>query len=200
MKLLWFSFVAVLVAFPVLASGDYWVQSERLARYTCPSEACGKVGELFFREKATIYEQKNGWARITQPYYASCVNNNSEFVDSGNRACVADNGIVDEQFAEWVQLEFLSNVRPADPAAGATGDYALISGSNDYQNHKDAFAKAARDLISDGRCTERDFKDMGGWLKSTTTYADKPIYFTYCGGMSKQNRLYLNAKTGEVFK
>jgi hypothetical protein len=34
----------------------------------------------------------------------------------------------------------------------------------------------------------------------STSHKGSPVYFTYCGGMRVQNRLYLNAATGEVFK
>ena len=34
----------------------------------------------------------------------------------------------------------------------------------------------------------------------STSHKGGPVYFTYCGGMRVQNRLYLNAATGEVFK
>lgn len=46
-----------------------WVRSERLNRRTCPSESCGVVGRLFFREGVTGHEERNGWARITQTYW-----------------------------------------------------------------------------------------------------------------------------------
>ena len=42
-----------------------WVTSERLNRRTCPSESCGVVGQLFFREGVTVHEERDGWARIT---------------------------------------------------------------------------------------------------------------------------------------
>lgn len=58
-----------------------WVTSERLNRRTCPSESCGVVGQFFFREGVTIYETRDGWARVTEPYDASCASGRSEYVD-----------------------------------------------------------------------------------------------------------------------
>lgn len=200
MKIFLLILIFITISFPAFAATDAWVTSDRLKRRTCPSTDCGVVGELFFREKATIYEAENGWARITKPYQASCNNGLSDFVISGNAACISSNGIVNGQFSEWVSMEFLNETRPEDPGAGATGDYEIIKDSDDYRLHKDAFAKAAKNLISSGKCSAADFKEMGGWLKSTTTYSDSPVYFTYCGGMTTSNRLYLNAATGEVFK
>lgn len=40
---------------------------------------------------------------------------------------------------------------------------------------------------------------MGGWVKSSN-HRNQPIYFTYCGGSTVANRLYLNAETGEIFR
>jgi hypothetical protein len=152
-----------------------------------------------FREKTMIYEHRNGWARVSEYYDAFCQNGLSQFVDSGNAACIESNGIANGLLAEWVSMEYLSDTRPADPGAGATGMYALVNQSDDYAKYKDVFAKAAADLIASNRCTELDFQGMGGWIKSTN-HKDSPIYFTYCGEMTIQNRLYLNAATGEVFR
>jgi hypothetical protein len=172
----------------------YWVTIDRLNRRTCPSTACGIVGQLFFREAATVYEQRGGWARISNYYAASCVNGRSEYVDSGNNRCTHDNGIVDGKFAEWVSAEFLSQERPPDPAAGATGIEALVAQSDDYRIYKAAFVKATQALISSGQCNEADFREIGGWVKSS--HRDQPIYFMYCGGWTSANRLYLNAEKG----
>jgi hypothetical protein len=147
-----------------------------------------------------VYEIKDGWARITDYYDASCVNGISEYVDSGPKECVPSNGIVDGKFAEWASVKLLSATRPADPAAGAEGDYELVKNSDDYAKYKDVFAKTARKLIDAKTCTPREFRENSGWMKSTTTYANRPVYFTYCGGLTVANRLYLDASNGTVFK
>ncbi len=176
-----------------------WVTSERLNRRTCPSESCGVVGQLFFREGVTAHEERDGWARITQPYDASCAGSRSEYVDTGNAACTPANGVSDGQFAEWVSVEYLSDTRPPDPAADASGLEELVAGSDDFARYRTAFLDAAQSLIAQRRCTERDFRDMGGWVKSSS-HRNQPIYFTYCGGVTVTNRLYLNADTGETFR
>jgi hypothetical protein len=89
----------VLPAFDALAA-DTWVASDRLNRRTCPDVRCGVVGSFMFREGVTIYEERNGWARVSKYQDAFCVNGLSQFVESGNAACVPSNGIVDGQFAE----------------------------------------------------------------------------------------------------
>ena len=93
-------------------------------------------------------------------------------------------------------MQYLSSMRPPDPAAGATGDYALVSSSDDYGKYKDVFARAAAQPILSKQCTRGDFEETGGWLKSTA-HKDSSVYFTYCGGFTRENRLYLNAGTRE---
>jgi hypothetical protein len=90
----------------------------------------------------------------------------------------------------------LSPKRPEDPSEGATGDHSLVSGSDDYRLYKDQFPKAARQLINDGICTEGNFKETGGWMASTNRR--KGMYFTYCGGMTLSNKVYLDANSATV--
>jgi hypothetical protein len=68
---------------------------------------------------------------------------------------------------------------------------ALVKGSDDYNLYKKIFASSAKKLIKSGKCDANDFAEMGGWIKSSN-YLVKPIYFTYCGGMRNENKLYLN--------
>lgn len=191
--------LAVAVPSVATAGEAYWVTSENLNRRTCPSAKCGIVGKYQFREAADVEEIQDGWARVSKYYNASCVNGRSEYVDSGNSDCIEANGITNGNFAEWVAVEHLSKTRPADPAAGATGIAALIRGSDDFGRHQTAFVKATRALLVDGRCTEADFREIGGWMRSTN-HAEKPIYFTYCGGMKQVNKIYLDASSGRIFK
>ncbi len=177
-----------------------WVASERLDRRTCPSEACGLVGQLFFRESAKVLEQREGWARLTEPYDGACNGGESAYVDEGAKACSVENGFVDGQFAEWVRADDLTSVRPADPAETATAAEALISASDDFAQHRQAFVAAATKLIGDGTCTPEDFVEQGGFMKSVNSYKAEPVYFTYCGGMTRANRIYVNAETGEIFR
>lgn len=179
---------------------QYWAMTERLDRRTCAARTCGVVGQLMFRESAHVYEVANGWARVTDPYDGSCANGRSEYVDRGAAECSEANGFTDGRFAEWVELSGLSTERPADPAQSAAADEALVAQSDDFARHRRAFATAAAQLINEGRCTRADFEEMGGWMKSVNQYRDQPVYFTYCGGMTNANKIYLDAATGRIFR
>ncbi len=173
-----------------------WVTTDRADRRTCASIECGTVGDLFYREAASVFETKAGWARVTKYYPALCTGGRFEYVKSGKADCTPANGITDGKVAEWVRLDRLSRNRPADPAAGAQGVAALVGNSDDFHRYKSAFVKAAEKLLSSGECSEKDFKDIGGWMKSTNKGAG--IYFTYCGGGSL--RIYLDVSNGRTFR
>ena len=72
--------------------------------------------------------------------------------------------------------------------------------SDDYETHRAMFTKAATYLLTTSRCTQREMKDYGGFVKAQGENRFQPIYFTYCGGMTKKNRLYVDADTGKVYK
>ncbi len=94
-----------------------------------------------------------------------------------------------------------SGNNPEKVAAVGTSEVTKAVGqSDDYDKYKISFMEAAEKLIKSGRCTVADFEQIGGWVKSSATFKDRPVYFTYCGGMTRSDRLYLDASTGEIFQ
>lgn len=79
------------------------------------------------------------------------------------------------------------------------GSVTGIEKSDDVSRYEAQFTSAANSLIAQRRCSAGDFEEMGGWVKSTT-HRDKPIYFTYCGGLTADNRIYLDVSTGAIFR
>lgn len=101
------------ILLPAGASELYWVNAESIDRRTCPSQACGVVGFLRFKDKVEAREVKGGWARISAEYSAMCAGGKSELVESGNDDCVPKNGISKGVFAEWVPVQQLSKSPPS---------------------------------------------------------------------------------------
>lgn len=197
MKSIVFSMIVSVVAVSsAFADAQMWVTSDRANRRTCPSTECGVVGQLFFRESATVVETKNGWGRVSNYYDASCVGGRSKYVDSGRADCTPENGIVNGSFAEWIKLDLLSENRPADPGKDASGTAKLVAQSDDFHHYESQFVAAAEALMASGQCTANDFTDGGGWAKSSNK--GQGIYFAYCGGGS--TRIYLDVSTGQTFR
>lgn len=103
------------VAVPTLADMRKWVAIEDLKRYTCPSTKCGVVGRFFFGESLLVFETRDGWSRVTHYKSAACFDGKSIFVEAGPDTCSQENGIVQGEFAEWVQSEFLAQERLESP-------------------------------------------------------------------------------------
>lgn len=190
-------YCALLVAqptVPAVAQEKLWVNVDSIYRRTCPSKACGTVGKQFFRESVPVLERRDGWVRTTDYYDASCQGGVSDYVDSGPPDCLPTNGIKEGKFAEWMMEQFLVPVQPPNPSMRATGTAQLIGGSDDYRVYRDAFVRAAEALMQSGHCTAEDFRNWGGWVKSSD-FASQPVYFVRCvnGG-----RLYLDATTGAI--
>ena len=175
-----------------------WVTVDRLNNRTCPSDTCGVINVLYFREGVESYEEKGGWSRITHYYPALCEQGRTPYVIQGDDRCSAANGFQGGNVARWVATRYLSDTRPTDPGAGAQGDYALIKNSNDYRIHKEIFAKSARKLIDMGRCSKKDFAEGIQWNISTN-HEPQPIYFTYCGELTLVNQILLDTRTGRLF-
>lgn len=74
-----------------------------------------------------------------------------------------------------------------------------IAKSDDYSQYGAEFTEAAKTLLTSRRCGRFELKEHGGFVRSPT-YKDRPVYFTYCGGSTVVNRIYLDVSTGELFK
>ena len=74
-----------------------------------------------------------------------------------------------------------------------------IQKSDDFVLHNNAFIKATVSLVRSGQCTTGELAELGGWMKSVINHKTEPVYFTYCGGMNRSNRIYLNVETQQTF-
>jgi hypothetical protein len=76
---------------------------------------------------------------------------------------------------------------------------SVIRGSDDFSNYQQIFIPATAKLIENGTCNLAELKEMGGWVKSQS-HKNQPVYFTYCGGMTIGNRIYIDVSSGNVFR
>lgn len=164
------------------APGSYYVTADHLNVRLAPSAQGKLTNKLAHGSRVDVQEVRSGWARISKFYsgYSEGVNG---------------------KVARWVSARYLSKNKPQQETANAASGplAAALSHSDDYAKHKAQFLAASRKLINQRKCSLGDFKEMGGWMHSSSA-GSKPVYFTYCGGMRKQNRIYLNAATGKTYK
>lgn len=163
---------------------QFYVTPEKLNVRLAPSINGKITNVLSKRQVVTVFETKDGWARISRYY-----DGESEGLQ-GN-------------VARWVSSKYLSTNYPQKkkPATNTTNSPIIkaIQSSDDFEHHHKAFVTATEKLIREGRCKLGDFKEMGGWW-SSPSYKPAPIYFTYCGAMSVSNRIYLDASNGRIFQ
>jgi hypothetical protein len=166
----------------VTTPGEYYVTSNNLNVRLAPNKNGKVTNMLYKRQKVEVFEVKDGWARISRYY------------DGGVEGLSGD-------VARWVSSKYLSTNRPAEEeVANRNSPVAkAIKSSDDFLKYQSVFVSVSEQLIKIGKCSLGDFRETGGWWRSTN-HKPKPIYFTYCGGMTKSNRIYLNAATGETFR
>ena len=163
------------------APGVRHVTADQLEVRLAP-HAGGKVTNvLSVGQRVTVLESRKGWSRISR-YYDGSVEGEPE-----------------RMVARWVSAKYLSESLQEPPtpthSEPRTALDVAIGESDDHHQYGSQFLTAARKLIEDGRCTVADFKEMGGWMRSTTK---RKTYFTYCGGMTHiNNRIYLDVATGQ---
>lgn len=174
-----------------------WTTEDRVTTRTCPSERCGVTGWVTSGTRLKIYEERDGWSRIEEPRSAMCIDGKSGAVDSGNDKCTNENGIIDGQFSRWVSSKDLSNDQPARPIVVVGCENLGLEDSDNYAKYSKQFCSAALKMIKDRKCRPKDFQE---WSWSSSPVRGRDYYFTYCGGMTKDNRYYLNVRTGEVSK
>ena len=166
-----------------ISSKTYFSTVEILNVRLEPNKKGSITSSIYENQQVNVYEIKQGWGRVSEYY---------------NGEVEGKTGMV----ARWVFMKHLSKNPPIEKESDKTKISILekaLKSSDNYSRYKKSFIKASEDLIKEKTCTVNDFKEMGGWMRSPA-YSPKPIFFTYCGGMIKENRIYLNAKTGEIFR
>ncbi|PTP30612.1 SH3 domain-containing protein [Vibrio splendidus] len=157
---------------------EFYVLDRKLEVVEQP-EIDGLITDYLYKgEKVEVLEKQGEWARI------------SDYI------VLKEGG---PQTAEWVSMSGLSNdeVIISEKESVEILDSYLVK-SDDLKIHKETFRNTVAELISDGECDPSDFEELGGWVKSVK-YSDRDVYFIYCGGLSLENKIYLDVNTNEIF-
>ncbi|WP_061030851.1 SH3 domain-containing protein [Vibrio splendidus] len=158
---------------------EFYVSDRKLKVVEQP-EVDGLVTDYLYKgEKVEVLEKQGDWGRI------------SDYI------VLKEGG---SQTAEWVSMSGLSNdeVIISEKENKEILDSYLVK-SDDLKLYQETFRNSVAKLISEGECEPGDFEELGGWVKSVR-YKDRNVYFIYCGGLSLENKIYLDVNTNEIFK
>ncbi|CAK2601479.1 SH3 domain-containing protein [Vibrio crassostreae] len=157
---------------------EFYVLDRKLEVIEQP-EIDGLITDYLYKgEKVEVLEKQGEWARI------------SDYI------VLKEGG---PQTAEWVSMSGLSNdeVIISEKESKEILDSYLVK-SDDLKIHQEKFRNSVAKLISEGECAPSDFEELGGWVKSVK-YSNRDVYFIYCGGLSIENKIYLDVNTNEIF-
>ncbi|MFM2642808.1 SH3 domain-containing protein [Vibrio chagasii] len=158
---------------------EFYVSDRKLKVVEQP-EVDGLITDYLYKgEKVEVLEKQGDWGRI------------SDYI------VLKEGG---SQTAEWVSMSGLSNdeVIISEKENKEILDSYLVK-SDDLKLYQETFRNSVAKLISEGECEPGDFEELGGWVKSVR-YKDSDVYFIYCGGLSLENKIYLDVNTSEIFK
>ncbi|PNH86256.1 hypothetical protein C1M56_17155 [Vibrio diazotrophicus] len=157
---------------------EFYVDVEKLGIREAASLDAFVQRYLYKGEKVRLLEKKNGWGRVSAYF-------------------VYEQG--GPEIAEWIPLDGLVEQAPVITVEERKKTIqGYIAASDDLVQFEDMFLTTTDKLLKDGSCSPVDFEELGGWVKSTK-YADRDVYFIYCGGLKLADKIYLDVRTGEVF-
>jgi len=172
-----------------MSPGAYVVSADTLNIRLAANTSAQIKGKLYRGQEVEVLEVSNGWARISRYY------------DGAAEGLSGD-------VARWVFATHLSPMPvtppPAKPRVEIKVDvnspvYQAIESSDDLTLHQGIFVQVSEELVNAGECKLSDFRDIGGWWRSAA-HKPEPVYYTYCGGASNEDRIYLNTDTGRTFR
>ncbi|MGP8305696.1 SH3 domain-containing protein [Vibrio sp. YIC-376] len=157
---------------------EYYVIDRQINVYNKPDHNALVVDTLYKGEKVAVLEKYNGWYRMSD-YLV--------YKEGG------------EETAEWLDAKGLSD---AEPVIKEQERLEILDGylqkSDDLKEHQEIFRDKTQQLLDENTCEPDDFEELGGWVRSVT-YKERNVYFIYCSGLEQENKIYLDADSGEIF-
>lgn len=156
---------------------QYYVTRASETVYLQPELTATPDGIAYYGEQLNVMERRGDWIRIAPIYQ----------LEEGA-----------EEVSQWVNSAHLS-VEPVKLSGSDWQDVLqeYIEQSDHYMSFQEAFLDASTQLIKGKQCRLADFEEVGGWIKSIN-HQDS-VYFTYCGGIEAEHKIYLNVASGEIF-
>jgi hypothetical protein len=156
---------------------QYYVSRAAETVFLQPEHSATPDGVAYYGEQLNVMERRGDWIRIAPIYQ----------LEEGA-----------DEVSQWVNSANLS-VEPVKLSGSDWFDVLqkYIENSDHYMSFQEAFLEASTQLIKGKQCRLADFEEVGGWIKSIN-HQDS-VYFTYCGGIEAEHKIYLNVASGEIF-
>ncbi len=178
-----FIFLLLVLNVSVFASslnlGLHTIDANALKVRTGSSSQYKHSYNIYKNQTVTVHEFKNGWARISKS----------------------------EDTPKWVYAKYLKKINKQEKSpkkkiqkketGKTTVDSRLlryISKSDNYIKHSKVFINVSQRLIASHVCRISDFRKTSGWIE----LSKDEIYFTYCGGFNKKDKIYINLLTNKI--
>ncbi|MDQ7045892.1 MAG: hypothetical protein Q9M32_08270 [Sulfurimonas sp.] len=196
-KIFLFLFVLTIASSSAFAKSSqyYFVNTATLKVRVAPTTKSMHSYSIYKNYKVKVYEMKDGWARISR-YKTNAVNGKFVKVAKWSYAKFLTQ-INEKNYTKKKQKKRAAKKKYKKKTKKVTKNTSLdkaLAPSDNYDKYADIFTVASQKLIDKKECKIRDFKRMRGWVQSTPDN----LYFTYCGGFRKTDKVYLNIVTGEV--
>lgn len=162
---------------PKALPNQYYVSRAAETVYLQPETTSIPDGIAYYGEQLNVMERRGDWIRIAPIYQ----------LEEGA-----------DEVSQWVDSAHLS-VEPVKLSGSDWFDVLqeYIENSDHYMSFQEAFLDASTQLIKGKQCRLADFEEVGGWIKSIN-HKDS-VYFTYCGGIEAEHKIYLNVASGKIF-
>ena len=183
--------------------GDFVVTAGTLNVRLAPNTAGKNKRKLHRGQVVEVLEVKDGWARITRYYDGASEGIAGNVAQWAFATHLSTKPSVAEPPAQ-PPTKPLAEVLPAQPPPGekiivSASILDAIKASDDLPKYESTFAWVSTKLVDTGTCKVSDFRDIGGWWRSAD-HKPRLVYYTYCGGGSNSDRIYVDISTGETFR
>ena len=179
---------ALSLIFPVMnahsysSSKKYCVVNNKLYVRLRPNKN-GKITNSIYKGQIIyVLERKNGYVRISNYY-----DGNIEGISGKVARWVYEGGIAKKCKKYKLTTHKKDNIEK------------YIYRSDDFALYKKTFIEKSYLLYKHKMCSYDEFAEQGGWTRSQN-YKHRRMYFIFCGGYDVNHRIYLDVKTGELFK
>ena len=177
-------------------TGKYTVNSATLKVRLAPTTRSVHSYSIYKNQKVSVYEIQNNWARISK-YTTTSVQGNvtrtAKWVYGKYITPLNSTTSTQKNTYKKPKKTLKKSVRK-QPKKRNSRLTKAISGSDGFNKHSKVFIAVSEELIHKRVCKVSDFRKTRGWMELK---ADK-MYFAYCGGFSKRNKLFLDINTSEV--